>query len=67
MSTRIEIDIEKELSPAKVLTYQEILIALIGSGALDLKNGGATLHFDSEGQFQGCEVKYWAFKRRKGN
>jgi hypothetical protein len=45
--------------------YQEILVALISSGALNLKNGKAVLHFDSEGVFQGVQLDYWAFKRRR--
>jgi hypothetical protein len=45
--------------------YQEILVALISSGALNLKNGKSILHFDSDGVFQGVQLDYWAFKRRK--
>ena len=49
----------------QTLAYQEILSALVASGALNLKNGKAILHFDSEGMFQGVQLDYWAFKRRK--
>jgi hypothetical protein len=45
--------------------YQEILVSLISSGALNLKNGKATLHFDSEGTYQGVQLDYWAWKRKK--
>jgi hypothetical protein len=45
--------------------YQEILVSLISSGALNLKNGKATLHFDRDGIYQGVQLDYWAWKRRK--
>ena len=45
--------------------YQEIIIALISSGAFDLRNGKAILHFDNESTFQGVQLDYWAFKRKK--
>lgn len=45
--------------------YQEILVALVSSGALNLKNGKAVLHFDSDGVFQGVQLDFWAFKRKK--
>lgn len=54
-----------EMEQKEVIKYQEILVSLIGSGALNLKNGKAVLHFDSEGIYQGVQVEYWAFKRRK--
>lgn len=60
----IQLKVEN-VSQEQTLAYQEILSSLIASGALALKNGKAILHFDSEGVFQGCQVEYWAFKRRK--
>lgn len=54
-----------DIDVKETLRYQEILVALISSGALNLKNGKAVLHFDSEGIFQGVQLDYWAFKRRK--
>lgn len=62
---RIELSIEN-ISKEETLRYQEILVALISSGALTLKGGGkAVLHFDHEGIFQGVQLDYWAFRRRK--
>lgn len=45
--------------------YQEMITAIIASGALDLRNGKAVLHFDQKGTFQGVQLDYWAFRRRK--
>lgn len=61
---KIELSIEG-ITKEDTMKYQEILTVLISSGALGLKNGSATLHFDSEGIFQGVELDYWAFRRRK--
>lgn len=60
----IKLDIEG-ISETDTLKYQEILTVLISSGAMSLKNGKAVLHFDSDGTFQGVQLDYWAFKRRK--
>lgn len=62
---RIQLDIEG-VSKEDIAKYQEILVILISSGALKLRNGKAMLHFDSDGTFQGVQLDYWAFKRRKG-
>ena len=61
---KIELDIDQSLTKEEIMKYQQIFVALIGSGALNLKRGRATLHFDGEGQFQGVELDYWAFKRK---
>lgn len=61
---RINLEIEN-ITRDETLKYQEILTALISSGALNLKNGKAILHFDSVGTFQGVELDYWAFKRKR--
>lgn len=45
--------------------YQEIIVALISSGAFDLRNGKAVLHFDNDSTFQGVQLDYWAFKRKR--
>ncbi len=62
---RIELRIEG-VTEADAAKYQEILTVLISSGALGLKNGKAMLHFDADGTFQGVQLDYWAFRRRKG-
>ena len=61
---KIELNIEGT-TKEEVTKYQEILSVLISSGALRLRNGKAVLHFDSDGTFQGVQLDYWAFKRRK--
>ena len=61
---KIELNIEGT-TKEEVTKYQEVLSVLISSGALRLKNGKAVLHFDSDGTFQGVQLDYWAFKRRK--
>ena len=46
--------------------YVEIFTILIEKGALDgIKGGSAIIHFDSEGVFQGVELDYWPWRRRK--
>lgn len=61
---KIELNIEG-VTKEETLRYQEIIAILISSGALRLKNGSSVLHFDSEGVFQGVQLDYWAFRRRK--
>ena len=61
---KIELDI-KGISREETIKYQEILVILISSGALKLKGGKAILHFDNDGVFQGVEMDYWAYRRRK--
>ena len=61
---KIELAIEN-ITSQDTLRYQEILHSLVSSGALNLKNGKAILHFDSLGVFQGVELDYWAWKRKR--
>ncbi len=61
---RIDLRIEG-ITEAEITKYQEILTILISSGALGLKNGKAVLHFDADGTFQGVQLDYWTFRRRK--
>jgi hypothetical protein len=45
---------------------KEIFHALIQSGGLSgVKNGKTILHFDGEGTFQGVELNYWPWRKRK--
>jgi hypothetical protein len=60
----IEIDVPDK-GETNAFKYQEIITALIGSGGLDLKNGKTVLHFDAEGTFQGVQLDYWAFRRKR--
>ena len=46
--------------------YVEIFTILIEKGALDgIRGGSAIIHFDSDGVFQGVELDYWPWRRRK--
>lgn len=62
---KIEIKIEGA-SQEQIERYQEILTVLISKGALDGVKGGSTkIHFDADGVFQGIELDYWPWRRRK--
>lgn len=46
--------------------YLEIFNALLKSGGLSGVRGGKTiLHFNADGVFQGIELDYWPWRRRK--
>jgi hypothetical protein len=65
MEGKIEIhltDVDEEL----MKQYQEIFLALIKSGGLSgVKNGQTIIHFDHQGLFQGVQLSYWPWRRRK--
>ena len=62
---KIKIDIEGATSE-QMIKYTEIFTVLIAKGALDGVRGGKTiLHFDGEGIFQGVELDYWPWRKRK--
>lgn len=55
-----------EVDREKLSKIQEIVEALIVSGGLTGVKGGKTLiHFDGDGTFQGIELDYWPFRKRK--
>ena len=63
---KIEIKIEGA-TKEQMDKYTEILTVLISKGALDGVKGGKTiLHWDADGHFQGVELDYWPWRRRKG-
>lgn len=41
----------------------EAILALEKSGALDMKNGKVTLHFDQNGVLRGIEADHWIYKK----
>lgn len=46
--------------------FVEIFEALISSGGLTGVKGGKTIiHFDGKGVFQGINLDYWPYRRRK--
>lgn len=62
---RIVIEIESATSE-QIARYQEIISVLISKGALDgVKGGQSILHFNADGIFQGVELDYWPWRRRK--
>jgi hypothetical protein len=62
---KIQLNIEG-IDEVDTLRYQEILVALIACGGLSGVKGGRTIiHFDQEGVFQGIELDYWPWRRRK--
>lgn len=68
---KIELNIKNlenigELDSAKLAHFTEIIEALVVSGGLTGVRGGKTMiHFDSEGTFQGVELNYWPWRKRK--
>ena len=64
--TIIQLTIDREMSDDEIKKAQEILVALIGCGGLSGVKGGRTIiHFDGIGIFQGIELDYWPWRRRK--
>jgi len=64
--TKILLDIKQDLSPDEIVRYQEIIVALISCGGLSGVKGGQTIiHFDGDGIFQGVQLSYWPWRRRK--
>ena len=63
----MKIDIKIEgATREQLIKYTEILTILLDKGALDGVKGGQTiLHWDSEGKFQGVQLSYWPWRKRK--
>lgn len=62
----LEFNIEEELTVDDVEAFKEIFQVLIDKGALSgVKGGQAIIHFDGDGVFQGVELDYWPWRRRK--
>ena len=65
MTGEINIHIN-DVDEEQIQKYYEIFLALIKSGGLSgVKNGKTILHFDAEGIFQGVELDYWPWRKRK--
>ena len=55
-----------EWTQEKQQKIEEIIKALISSGGLTGVKGGKTIiHFDGDGIFQGIELAYWPWRKRK--
>ena len=63
--SKIELPIDN-ISTDDIIKYKEILNALIRCGGLSgVKNGQTIIHFDSEGNFQGVQLSYWPWRKRR--
>ena len=68
---KLEIEIKNtenvnNLTKADVVSIQEIVTALISTGSLTGVRGGQTIiHFDADGIFQGVQIDYWPWRRRR--
>jgi hypothetical protein len=64
--TTIELNIQRNLNDEEIKKAQEILVALVSCGGLyGVKGGKTILHFDAEGTFQGIELDYWPWRRKR--
>ena len=64
--TNIGVTLREDFDHSKIDQVKQIFNALISCGALTgVKGGKAVIHFDAEGVFQGIELDYWPFRRRK--
>ena len=65
MKGEIIIQIE-DTDEEQIRKAHEVFDALIKSGGLwGVKGGRTILHFDANGVFQGIELDYWPWRRRK--
>lgn len=56
------------MTDLQLIQCQEVVTALISSGGLTGVKGGKTMiHFDAEGIFQGIELSYWPWRKRKNS
>lgn len=63
----IEVTLREDFDLTKVEQAKQIFSALISTGALTGVRGGKTIiHFDADGIFQGVELNYWPWRKRKG-
>lgn len=62
----IEINLREDFDASKVEQAKQVFNALVSTGALTgVKGGKAVIHFDAEGTFQGIELDYWPWRKRK--
>lgn len=64
---KIDIQLQVEGSTfEQIMKYKEIFTLLIEKGCLDgVKGGSVELHFDHLGNFQGPELHYFPWRRKK--
>lgn len=62
----IETTLRQDFDLTKVDQAKQVFNALVSTGALTgVKGGKAIIHFDAEGTFQGIELAYWPWRKRK--
>jgi hypothetical protein len=62
----IETVLRPDFDQSKVEQVKQIFDALITTGGLTGVRGGQTIiHFDADGNFQGVQLSYWPWRRRK--
>jgi len=64
----IELRLIEDYSDEDLQEFTDIFELLINKGALTgIRGGQAILHFDAEANFQGVELKYWPWRKRKNS
>ena len=62
----IETTLRQDFDLTKVEQVKQVFNALVSCGALTgVKGGKAIIHFDADGVFQGVELNYWPWRKRK--
>lgn len=62
----IEITLREDFDTPKTEQAKQVFNALVTTGALiGVKGGKAIIHFDADGTFQGIELAYWPWRKRK--
>ena len=62
----IELTFSENYDDKQVEQVKAIFAALVASGGLTGVRGGQTIiHFDAAGDFQGVQLSYWPFRKRK--
>lgn len=65
---KLELNIKQQLSQEEINKLQEIVQAIVFSGGHSGVKGGKTiLHFDAQGLFQGVQLDYWPWRKRKSD
>ena len=63
---KIEFTFSENYDENQIKQVKEIFAALISSGGLTGVRGGQTIiHFDAGGAFQGVQLSYWPWRKRK--
>lgn len=62
----IHLQTQEAYNEEEISKLHEIFNALVETGGLlGMKNGSTNIHFDDKGVFQGINLNYWPWKRRK--